>query len=107
MVLCSVDVYKRQALSAFFSGSEIAYASANKMRLKKAAESGRAKDKIAYFIYENYASALSTILIGNNLVNIAASSVATVIAINLGGESAVAVSYTHLIHLLSGKMRCS
>ncbi|PWL41264.1 MAG: HlyC/CorC family transporter [Bacillota bacterium] len=77
------------ALSAFFSGSEIAYASANKMRLKKAAESGRAKDKIAYFIYENYASALSTILIGNNLVNIAASSVATVIAINLGGESAV------------------
>ena len=43
------------ALSAFFSGSEIAYASANKMRLKKAAESGRAKDKIAYFIYENYA----------------------------------------------------
>jgi len=77
------------SLSAFFSGSEISYASANRMRLKKAAENGGLKDRLAYFIYENYNNALSTILIGNNLVNIAASSVATVIAIQLGGEGYV------------------
>lgn len=78
------------ALSAFFSGAEIAYASANRMRLKKASESGRMRDRIAYYIYENYSAALSTILIGNNLVNIAASSIAAVIAISLGGEGFVA-----------------
>jgi CBS domain containing-hemolysin-like protein len=76
--------------SAFFSSSEIAYASANKLRLKKANESGGIKGKWAYFISENYSKALCTILIGNNLVNIAASSVATVIAISLVGSAGVA-----------------
>jgi len=79
-------------LSAFFSGSEIAYASANRLRLKKAAESGRSKEHAAFYIYEHYEGALSTILIGNNLVNIAASSVATIIAVDLLGDSGAAVA---------------
>lgn len=74
-------------LSAFFSGSEIAFASVNKARLKKAAQSGRASARIALYIAEHFEDALSTILIGNNLVNIAASSISTVIAISLMGES--------------------
>ena len=59
--------------SAFFSGSEIAYASVNELRLKKAAEAenGNKLAKLAYSIYSNYDDALITILIGNNLVNIA------------------------------------
>ena len=74
-------------LSAFFSGSEISYSSANRLRLKSAADSGKKSAKLAYAIYQAYDTALITILIGNNLVNIAASSLATVIAVSLLGDS--------------------
>jgi len=73
--------------SAFFSSSEITYASANKVRLKRAAEEKGMASQLAYKIYNNYESALATILIGNNLVNIAAESVATMIVISLLGAS--------------------
>ena len=73
--------------SAFFSSSEIAFASANKLRMKKAAEEKGTASKLAYKIYNNYESALATILIGNNLVNIASESVATIIIIGLLGAS--------------------
>lgn len=80
--------------SAFFSGSEIAYASVNEIRLKKAseAENGGKTAKLAYSIYNSYDDALITILIGNNLVNIASSSVATVIAISLMGDKGAGVA---------------
>lgn len=75
------------AFSAFFSGSEIGYASVNELRLKHAAEKGKDRlARLAWKNYEHYDDALITILIGNNLVNIAASSVATVIAISLMGD---------------------
>lgn len=74
--------------SAFFSSSEIAFASSNDVRLKRAAEEkGTNASKLAYKIYNNYESALATILIGNNLVNIAAESVATIVVIGLLGSS--------------------
>ena len=70
--------------SAFFSSSEIAFASANKVRLKRAAEEKKSlAAKLAYKIYNTYESALATILIGNNLVNIASESVGTMIVISL------------------------
>ena len=62
------------ALSAFFSGSEIAFASASKVRLKTASESDNPYARMALYIYDHFEDALSAILIGNNLVNIAASS---------------------------------
>ena len=72
--------------SAFFSASEIAFASSNEIRLKHAAEEKKSlAAKLAYKIYLKFESALVTILIGNNLVNIAASSVATVIVVSLWG----------------------
>ncbi|MGN0799463.1 MAG: hemolysin family protein [Christensenellales bacterium] len=74
------------AFSAFFSGSEISYSSLNALRMKNAAESGGIAAKAAYWIYQAYDSALVTILIGNNLVNIASSSVATLIAVSLLGD---------------------
>lgn len=74
--------------SAFFSSSEIAYAAASEVRLRHAAEEKKsAAAKLAYKIYTHYDSTLATILIGNNLVNIASESVATVIVIMLLGES--------------------
>ncbi|HHX38284.1 MAG TPA: HlyC/CorC family transporter [Clostridiaceae bacterium] len=80
------------ALSAFFSGSEIAFASASKVRLRTASESGNRYAKMALYIYDHFEDALSTILIGNNLVNIAASSIATVIAVGLMGESGAVIA---------------
>ena len=74
--------------SAFFSASEIAYASAGEVRLRCAAEEkGSLAARLALKIHSDYDKALATILIGNNLVNIAAESVATVIVISLLGES--------------------
>ncbi|MBQ2697255.1 MAG: HlyC/CorC family transporter [Clostridia bacterium] len=74
-------------LSAFFSGSEIAYASANRLRLKKAAEEGGLRARVTNYIAENYDRTLCTVLIGNNLVNMSVSSLATVVAIALLGEA--------------------
>lgn len=69
--------------SAFFSASEISFNASNKMRLKKSAEAGSKTAALAYKISENFTSALSAILIGNNLANIAASTAATVITMSL------------------------
>ena len=74
--------------SAFFSASEISYAASSEVRLKRASEEKKGlAPKLAYKIFNNYDRALATILIGNNLVNIASESVATVIVITLLGES--------------------
>jgi len=78
--------------SAFFSSAEIAYASANKSRLKKAAESGSRRGRWAVEISDYYEKTLCAVLIGNNLVNIASSSVATVIAMALVGDAGVAIA---------------
>ena len=65
--------------SAFFSGTEISFNASNKLRLKKSAEEGSRPAALAYKISENFTEALSAILIGNNLANIAASTAATLI----------------------------
>ena len=81
-------------LSAFFSGSEISYAGASEIKLRKAAETAKKRSKETYAnnIKENYEDALISILIGNNLVNIASSAVATVIAIGLMGDAGAGVA---------------
>ncbi len=73
--------------SAFFSGSEIAYSAVNRNRLE--AGTGGAV-KRALYICDRFDRALSAILIGNNLVNISASSVATLMALMLAGVEAAA-----------------
>ncbi len=77
--------------SAFFSSSEISYATANKLHIRSAAEAGDRRAKGVLWITEHFPKFLSTILVGNNLVNIAFSSVVTLLlAQRLGsaGESA-------------------
>ncbi|MBR2328559.1 MAG: DUF21 domain-containing protein, partial [Clostridia bacterium] len=73
IVLCLIG-------SAFFSGTEIAYTSLNKLKLRQDGENLSRTQKLVHFIYNHYDKALSTLLIGNNLVNIAATSLATVLA---------------------------
>lgn len=65
------------ALSAFFSASETAFTSANKVKLKTMMLNGSKRAKLAYTLAEDYDRLITTILIGNNIVNIAASSLAT------------------------------
>ncbi len=73
--------------SAFFSSAETAYSSVSKVRLKHYADKGNKKAKKAYWISEHYDKALSTILVGNNIVNIAASSLTTVLFLTFLDEA--------------------
>ncbi len=65
------------ALSAFFSSSETAFTSANKVKLKTMMQNGNKRAKLAHALAEDYDRLITTILIGNNIVNIAGSSLAT------------------------------
>ncbi len=65
------------ALSAFFSASETAFTSANRVKLKAMGQNGDKRAKLAHSLAEDYDRLLTTILVGNNIVNIAASSLAT------------------------------
>ena len=65
------------ALSAFFSSSETAFTSANRVKLKAMAANGNKRAKVALALSEDYDRLITTILIGNNIVNIAGSSLAT------------------------------
>lgn len=96
-------------LSAFFSASEIAFNSSNKMRLRRAAEEGSATAKLAYEITEKFTKALSAILIGNNLANIAVSTCSTLIVMDLFRDnvalaSTIATLLVTLIILIFGEI---
>ena len=70
-------------LSAFFSGTEIVYAKVNKLRLEREANNGDKKSAKALKYANDFDRTITTVLIGNNLVNIALSSVATLVATTL------------------------
>ena len=72
--------------SAFFSASEMSFSSANRMRLESAAEDGSRAAKMALYILDHFDNSLSAILIGNNLVNIGMSSLASVLVLLLTGS---------------------
>jgi len=65
------------ALSAFFSASETAFTSVNRVKLKTMMQNGKKRAETALALAEDYDRLITTILIGNNIVNIAASSLAT------------------------------
>ena len=75
--------------SAFFSSVEIAYVSLNRMRLEKLADDGKKSAKSASALVERQNDVISTLLVGNNLVNTAASSIATVVTVSLLKDEAV------------------
>ena len=84
IIIVSLGVLVCIILSAFFSGSEMAFSSCNTVRLENISEEkgkGWKKARKALRITERFDDALSAILIGNNLVNIAASSLASVLVI--------------------------
>ena len=80
--------------SAYFSATETAFSSLNKTRLKVLAEKGDKKAALALELSDKYDKMITTILIGNNIVNIAFSSICTVLVMDMlkGASSAATVS---------------
>lgn len=79
-------------LSAFFSSSETALTSLSKIRLRAMVDEGVKNAKLIQKVTDNSSKLLSAILIGNNIVNIGASSLGTVIATDLFGSSGVGIA---------------
>ena len=86
--------------SNFFSASEMAYSSCNRLRLENSAQEGSRHAAIALKIIQRFDDALSAILIGNNLVNIASSSLASVLVILVTGKDSLTWVATILLTLL-------
>ena len=79
-------------LSAYFSATETAFSSANVTRLKMLAEKGNSRAALACRLLERYDKLLSTILIGNNIVNIAMASLATALFGKSCGDAGATLS---------------
>ncbi|MBQ2509837.1 MAG: DUF21 domain-containing protein, partial [Erysipelotrichaceae bacterium] len=77
---------------SFFSASETAFSSLNRIKLKALANSGNRKAEKAYALTERFSQLLTTILIGNTIVNVVSASLATVFFTNLFGGNGVAIS---------------
>ena len=94
-------------ISAFFSASEMSFSSLNQVRIKSMAEQGNSKAKLVLTMLERYDDLLSTILVGNNVVNILCSSMATVLFISLLGEAkgpGAATIATTIVVLIFGEI---
>ena len=79
-------------LSAFFSSAETALTTVNRIRMRSLADEGNKRAKMVLKITDNSGRMLSAILIGNNIVNLSASSLTTTIAITFGAPMAVAIA---------------
>ena len=93
-------------LSAFFSSAETAFNCANEIRLKNLADDGNKRAKAVLKILGNYSKLISGILIGNNIVNIAASALTTTLAL-LSGKSwvvSIATGALTVVVLLLGEI---
>ncbi len=94
------------ALSAFFSSAETALSTANRVRLKALSDDGNHTAAKVLKILDQYSKMLSTILIGNNIVNLTASSLTTILATKAFGSYAVGIAtgVLTLVILLFGEI---
>ena len=89
---CIVIMAVCLTLSAYFSATETAFSSANTTRLRTLAEKGSGNAALALKLLEQYDRLLSTILIGNNIVNIATASIGTVLFVKHYGDAGATIS---------------
>ena len=94
------------AFSAYFSATETAFSSLNRTRLRVLAEKGDKRAALACSLSEQYDKMLTSILIGNNIVNIALSSLCTLLFIHLLGDggATVATAVTTVVVLVFGEV---
>lgn len=92
--------------SAYFSATETAFTSLNRIRMKNMANDGNKKAKEVMELSDNYDNLLSTILVGNNIVNIALSSIATVMFISLYPKygATIATAVATVVVLIFGEI---
>lgn len=92
--------------SAYFSATETAFSSLNRIRIKNMAENGSKKAALVQKLYDDYDKLLSTILVGNNIVNIALASIATVLFVRYFGNTGVSLStlVTTVVVLIFGEI---
>ena len=100
ITLVAIGIFICLCLSSFCSASEMAYSFCNVIRLENARDNGSKKAGIAVKITERFDDALSAILIGNNLANICASSLASVLVILVTGSEDYAWVATVLLTVL-------
>lgn len=91
-------------LSAFFSSAETALSTVNRVRMRTLAEEGNKRAIKVNQILEKYSKMLSTILIGNNIVNLSASALATTLAIQINLPVGIATGVLTVIVLLCGEI---
>ena len=85
-------VVAMMVFSALFSGTETAYSSVNKLRLKNYESQGNKKAAKALKLANRFDEVLTAVLIGNNIVNIAASSVSTLLFVSIFGSKGAGIS---------------
>ena len=86
MVICVI-------MSAYFSATETAFSTANRARLKTLAEKGNKRADLVLELTDKYDRLISTVLIGNNIVNILLTALATIVFVALvGGDAGATVS---------------
>ncbi len=78
--------------SAYFSATETAFSSLNKTRIKTLCDKGNKQAMLVYSLDEQYDKLISTILIGNNIVNIATASIATILFVKIYGDIGATIS---------------
>jgi len=94
-------------MSGYFSASETAFSTLNKTRLKTLIDKGNKRAQLALDLAEDYDRMISAILIGNNIVNIALSTIATILFVHLCGEASgatVATIVSTIIVLFLGEI---
>ncbi|MBQ7954283.1 MAG: HlyC/CorC family transporter [Lachnospiraceae bacterium] len=92
-VIQSIIIVILLGLSAFFSSAETAFSTVNRVRMRALEEEGNKRATVVIKILDNYGKMISTILIGNNIVNISVSSLMTTLVIRLtGGNTYVGIA---------------
>lgn len=91
-------------LSAFFSSAETALTTVNRVRLKTLADEGNKRAVTAIHVLDKYGKMLSAILIGNNIVNLTASSLATTFAIRINLTVGIATGILTVVILILGEI---
>lgn len=91
-------------LSGFFSSAETAFSTVNRVRMRALEEEGSKRAARVNKILENYSKMLSSILIGNNIVNLTASSLATTLAMRVNLATGIATGILTIVVLLCGEI---
>ena len=103
-VIQLVTLFILVLLSAFFSSAETAFLTVNRVKMRSLEEDGDKRAARVNKILDNYSKMISTILIGNNIVNIAASALATTLAIRINLVVGIATGILTIVILLFGEI---